>query len=431
MFNEVASTISLSELQRDKARFASGDHLRKDILKQVTMVTKRDTFPYRGRIKKIGSCWDGSKIGHLDEIDTLFILDETEIKIRQNGDGFSFQVGFATQNECYTASQFVEHFANSINEVLLNYELPSTLAHGGYAAPEYSGVRMNGPAVTLLFSVTQDAGGMKTGDMVTVDITLAVPFSCLRYDSDLGDLCHYLASWVEERVAYVDYKPIGDLDGPYLVLNHRNDGWQPSTAAAESDILHELDNEAPLKQTYRMTKSLVHMVKQHEAFKSLFCGVVHMEDEKNTLGRHLDLYRNNVDQLNGYRQQLNSCMAYGHILIPWNMKKDYHEQEKQPIAVNTTALKHVMFGLAKENDYKPQVLKAERVFQLMKEALKKFLLCSGERPLFVKHSVTNFPEIAKFSLLADTVDEAAEMIGDVQQLYETLLTKVFTEVSSV
>ncbi len=190
-FNEVARTISLTELERNKTQFASCDRLRKDILNQVITATRNDTFPFRGHVKKIGSCWDGSKIGHLDEVDTLFILDETEIQILQNG--------ITIQNEHFTASQFVKRFADSINKVLSNCELPSTLEHGGYAAPEYSGVRMNGPAVTLLFSVTQDVGGMKKGDMVTVDIALAVPFSCLRYDSVLHDLCHDLASWVQER----------------------------------------------------------------------------------------------------------------------------------------------------------------------------------------------------------------------------------------
>ncbi len=70
------NSISIADLEEEPADFAAGHRVRSSVLEYIRARTEQNAeFPLHGTIEKIGSSWDGSKVGQLDEVDTLFVLD--------------------------------------------------------------------------------------------------------------------------------------------------------------------------------------------------------------------------------------------------------------------------------------------------------------------------------------------------------------------
>ncbi len=137
-----------------------------------------EEFPFRGSIKKIGSCWDGSKVGKLDKVDTLFVLDPKQVTISKYFPGTRNVRDTYNGNE-YSAGQLNTMFADAVELALEGYP-PVGMEHN--AAPEFSGVRMGGPAVTVLYRTTAECGPIQKGTMVSLDIILAMPFKKTEWD---------------------------------------------------------------------------------------------------------------------------------------------------------------------------------------------------------------------------------------------------------
>ncbi len=78
-FKACFQEISIAEIEGERADFAIGHTLRRSMLDHIVERTKNnEIFEFRGCVHKIGSSWDGSKLGALDEVDTLYVLDEKQ-----------------------------------------------------------------------------------------------------------------------------------------------------------------------------------------------------------------------------------------------------------------------------------------------------------------------------------------------------------------
>ncbi len=135
-----------------------------------------------GQLKDIGSCWDGSKVGAVDEMDSLYVINGDHFLIQEHEDKRGVYKVFlkidSTLHEVRPRT-IRDQFAQKYSQLASELELPGCLEHGGYKASRpkqhrceitksrYSGVRYNGPAVTSQF-LTKD----KT--LLTWDMTLAI-----------------------------------------------------------------------------------------------------------------------------------------------------------------------------------------------------------------------------------------------------------------
>ncbi len=425
---EIAKAISMRGLEKERAKFGIQSGIRRSLMNHVIATIENSEnalFSGNTKIEKIGSCTDGSKTGHLDEFDTLFVMDKNVIKIgQQDGEIYFCQVDCQTVHNSFAVRELVELFAEWLDEIMSNARPPSIFECSGYAAPEFSGVRINGPAVTIQFHTSEDVGDMKKGTFLTVDVTLALPCE----ESEM--LQTSLSSWVEDILICVNNNPIEEPGSPHFVPNPKDNGWQPSTACVESNILYALNTESPLKKAHLLSKALIVRVKKLCLEKNIFPITSNSLSRKAVeLLQLLEHYRNKMDKhRNELRQHLNNCMRYGHQLLPCDKRKDFQEPEKQPISVNTTAVKHTLFCLAIQSDYNFQVFKAGRVFYLMKETAKKF---SSNDSLFVEHSVSQFPAIGKFSLSANVTGHIPRLVNEMQHLYEIIADVIFCDVSTV
>ncbi len=183
-FSAYAEGISIADLEEEITNFKDGNAVRNRILHFISERTERsEAFPLGGHITRIGSSWDGTKVGHLDEVDILYVLNKGQVTIlpgEHGEDGIDY-IRVEWKGRKYTASELSELFANELDHVL-RAQPPHDMEHNGYVAPRYSGIRVSGPAVTVLFRTATDIGPMKKGSMVSLDITLALPFSYLPCD---------------------------------------------------------------------------------------------------------------------------------------------------------------------------------------------------------------------------------------------------------
>ncbi len=130
-----------------------------------------------------------------------------------------------------------------------NISLPTDLHHGGVLSPYFSGVRRNGPAVTLLFVWTGDQYKSKPL-LISVDVTIAIrPI-------------HLLAFMQDESILLADNEfqtGLRVLPESYLIADANFDNvWQRTTAKLEVSLVSNMPPWLP--NTIKILKILSDVV---------------------------------------------------------------------------------------------------------------------------------------------------------------------------
>ncbi len=424
-FRRYLRSISVPELEKEKANYLVGNSVRDMLLKHISDVTTGNKdFLFEGRVEKIGSSWDGSKLHQVDEVDLLFVLNKTQIQIKESDN----RVSVMWHDKAYKPHELVEHFADSLEKVL-SCTQPGNLQHGGYAAPEFSGVRLCGPAVTVLYQSHGEnkiEKGNKKCD-ISVDITLAVPLSCLECAEALGSA---LIEWKESKLKQVN-NPISCSLDLHAVPNTVSDRWQLSSALFESELLNQLESESTVRKVYLLLKALLHRIdKQVSQENVLGINEVEMREGSTELCNKL---LGNIVQKSLCRDRLNRCMRYGHTLLPKDKSVLHGELEKEYVSINKAASKHILLAEADPSDFKVKLLKSKKVFMLMKQVIKE--LVASE--VFVNHVLQQHltghnlqsPEICKFSFRKFMVRKWEDLATKLQCCYRLVLQDFMSNVS--
>ncbi len=261
LFTKYVQCISIAELEEERANFAAGRNVRTSVIEYIQARTGANAdFPLRGFIKKIGSSWDGSKVGQLDEVDTLFVLDPYHISAvpgaHDGPDIYKFLI--MCDGKEYNAQQLNEMFGIALLNAL-DSDPPSDMEHNGYAAPHFSGIRANGPAWTVLLRTGKDIVPMQKGSMVSVDVTLALPFSCVKGIPEFAhalDMLDGISLWTDRIVEANTTKPLELPKEPHLISCPVKGCWKPTTAHIEANALHKLEGQASVKRAYLLLKCL-------------------------------------------------------------------------------------------------------------------------------------------------------------------------------
>ncbi len=435
-FDHISDSISIPDLATERGSFAADRKLRTSVLDYIENLIVNSNFPCSGHIRKIGSCWDGSKAGNLDEVDVLFVLDRstcdlTDVRYDESTHTYDFKL-VHTLASCSTPNgrgisvrDFVDLFAKHLDRVLSENPCTELFEGGGYAAPDYSGVRINGPAVTILFQWKGDTSYSKGPGIISVDVTPAIPISCLKENTPAHEQKH-LDAWIDEVASSLHNQPVKEDLQYHLVPLPVTNAWQPSTAWAESEILHELDSTCLLKYTFRITKLLIAKILNHCKEQKLFNLTENKIPEVDRLRKYLSHYHEKNEGIS--RDFLNGCMRYAHIMLSETERQYHHEMTKQAVSVNTTAVKHILLALARKTEnmhmYTAKPVKAERVFQLMQDVVMEL---AQTTQCFVKHSMEAFPDIAKLSLM----EAERQHLADIQNLYQSINKNLFNDVSII
>ncbi len=406
---------------------------RHKVAEQLSREFKYDDVLLPGQLRDIGSCWDGSKVGTVNEMDSLYVMDGDKFTVIPGSTQGVYHVYLRQDSSEIKPRRIRDKFADVYSELVSQAELPDCLKHGGYktcrkrrhrkARPKaisgstrgpftpksrFSGVRFNGPAVTSQFLA-------KDKTLLTWDVT---PVVVLGND---GAIQEAVRRCMQPIIAENPDKmfPPGDI---HLIPDATENVWRLSTAQMEADILRVLSREAPIKKALSFCKVLSSRLKEWSGDNTgIGSDVVKIIEE---LDRHLAI--GDIPEMALAIQRLNTKMRFAHIWIPADMKEEYNEDKKSSISVNNAAVKHILLRAAckRKGAFAPyeNMGLVKDLMRLVFEAL------GNEKSFSSSHALLPGLRISHFSVAASVASKKLILARDLSLQCKTLLQEAISEV---
>ncbi len=344
-----------------------------------------------GHMITIGSCVDGSKVGNINEVDSLYVIHKDTLDVRATDKPLLYTI--CTENRKIDPRVFLDTFGDILDVIVVDIDAPSGLEHGGYAAPHYSGVRHNGPALTLQFRECLDGRPQKT-----LDITPVFAFS--SQEIMRGVEHHALPMMQSIRLGAV--QP-GRL---YLVPDLAENAWKVTTANIESSILRDVPSLAPVKKTISYTKIILSDLDRFnlETAVVAHAGPNHAGTESRLLNEISNYqFLEDGKETDVKRRNLNKLMRFGHLFMrPWT-KIALNESTKPEVTVNTAAVKHMALRYGSQTERLPDAFSEagfdNTAYELMRAIFEEL---SNEDSSSTDHALLESLTIPKYSVLRHT-----------------------------
>ncbi len=393
---------------------------RQNLTEKLSKIFTCDGTYLPGQLKDIGSCWDGSKVGAVNEMDSLYVIHGDQFLIKEHGDKQGVYHVFlkigSTLHEIKPRNirnQFTQKYSQLVSEL----KLPDCLEHGGYKAlrsnqdnrenpnRRYSDVRYNGPAATSQFLAKDNS--LLTWDMTPV---IVLPLDVQTQDALRQSMQAIIADNPDKMF------PPSDV---HLIPDVVENVWRRSTAQMEADILRVLWKEAPMKKSLSFCKVLSSRLKQ-------WAGKVEIADAA-TLDIVNELLQNLAVQFDEtFADDLDKKMRFGHIWLPSDKKEEYHEDTKSSISINNAAIKHILFKAAFK---RKGAFGSEENMDLVKDLIKDVFETLGNEAVYSsEHGFLSGIRISHFSVSPTVVHKKLALARDVCRQCRTLVQEAMTEV---
>ncbi len=314
-------------------------------------------LPCGGSLCQIGSFYDGSKTGRLNEMDCLYVVSEADVMVQQasscNG---QFRV-YMKGTEC-KPRDMNEKLIAAMKETLSEMTLPDGWTHGGYGSPDFSGTRCNGPSVTAMFCYKEEKH-------ISLDVSIAFPLTSQLHQrpdfpSRLRGSCQCLAENINKIQHELTRSQISaDL---HLIGNLVDDTWQLTTALAESEILRVLRPECSVKRALEICKVIASKIQKWYEEHNIQAERLEKDDEDDVPAKKIrlsaELARESIiADIQGYsegypcskseiRKMLNAAMTYRHIYLSSIDRNKFREALKSDASINNAAIKHIILKVA-------------------------------------------------------------------------------------
>ncbi len=436
----VNSDMDLRDMSQHMADFTqSGDvaHALRTIRSslQAGLLQRLDCI---GGLFEIGSFYDGSKTGRLNEMDCLYVVSESDVRVEQvsssKGDVRVYLKGTEVKPR-----ELNKKLITAMKEILSEMTLPDGWTHGGYSSPDFSGPRCNGPSVTAMFC---------NGDEkhISLDVSIAFPLtSQLQQRADfplwLRKSCQLLADRINKIQSELTQTQIsGDL---HLIGNLVDDTWQPTTALAEAEILRSLRPECSVKRALEICKviaSKLHMwYEKHSAQTETSANDgddevpmkkirMSSECERQSILADLERFPEGTSCSNAEsRERLNEAIAYRHIYLSSADRNKFREVLKSDASINNAAIKHIIMKTAlqlngafsKTNSYHLEQQLIRSVFEEL----------SSMDSFYTQHALVPDCMISKFSFSMYMSPIKESIAIDFSQQCRVVLQNIFAKVS--
>ncbi len=390
-----------------------------------------------GSLFQIGSFYDGSKTGSLNEMDCLYVISESDIMVQQTSLGKGdFRV--CVKGTEIKPRQINEKLITAMKETLSEITLPDGWTHGGYGSPDFSGVRCNGPSVTAMFC-------NKDEKHISLDVSVAFPLTSQLqhrpdFPSDLADSCQLLAHSISKIQGELTRTQISsDL---HLIGNLVDNNWQPTTALAEAEILRGLRPECAVKRALEICKVIASKIQKwyqehntltERSAKEYDDGVcarriqISAERARESLLADLQSYSKGTLRCKAKsRKRLNAAMTYQHIYLSSIDRYKFGEVLKSEASINNAAIKHIILdtGLQLKGAF------SESNKHLVQQFVRLvFQELSSPDSYYSKHSLIRGCMINKFSFSMH-MSHIKECIAiDFFRLCRTVLDNTFAKVN--
>ncbi len=413
----VQNDIDIRDMDQHLADFSQGGdtgQLLAEIRESLEIGIRQSDFPCDGRLAQIGSFYDGSKTGRLNEMDCLYVVSEPSLKVLPlDSDASQFRIW--VRGKEVKPRELNESLITAMQWTLSRQVLPGDWRHGGYASPEFSGVRCNGPAITAMFCNENESH-------ISLDVSVAFQLtSRMQQSADfpphLRVACWSLAGSVQNIQGELTRTQISA--NLHLIGNLVDDTWQPTTALAEAEILRSLNPECPVKRALEICKAIASTLqKWYENGKTY----VQNEPSLRQLGSFmtgLQIYiSSDPGSETAARHKLNNLMSYHHIWFSPDDRKELKEVLKSEAQVNTAAIKQIILKTAlqmKGAFSKPSDTCRDRLIRAVFEELE------SPESFTTSHALMDGAEIQKFSIAVGLSHIKQEVAQDLQRQCRTVL----------
>ena len=422
-FKKWVETVDILNLGKERVNFVVADDIvtkfgeyRDEVGEELSRAFRYDVnLP--GEMKNIGSCWDGSKVGKVNEVDSLYVMNRGYFIIRPTKKSYVYDVLIKIgERECKVEPRhFREQFADQYNELISKMELPDCLRHGGYNSVRwpgersaYSGLRYNGPAATSQFLTDKNT-------LLTWDVTPCILYTDERFKGELREIIRPIL----EQNPGKQFPPTP----VHLIPDPLEECWRMSTAHFEAELLRYLSDKAPVKEALIICKILCSWLKKWNQEKKEHTPPIKQADEVvEHLMRHLE---SNMPQ----NTDLERFMRFAHIWLPCDKRETYNEDEKGIISINTAAVKHIIIseGLKQPGAFAP----AQNDDLVLKLVRVVFETLGKEEDFASDHTFLLGTRISHFSVLASHSSNKVDLARGVCEQCRVMLSEAMTEVGII
>ncbi len=443
-FKRWARKIDIYTLGEGAANFSTKQHeeivtkfgaYRQHVATKLADEFRYENLPLNGQLRDIGSCIDGSKVGSVNEMDSLYVIQGNDLTVEESHKRRLYRVylGKGPTRQEIQPRRLRQQFAEKYSEIISLANLPDCLGHGGYKRSSgqshhqcneqdkcvqlhdsgYSGVRYNGPAVTSQFCTKDNA-------LLTWDVT---PVVVLSDDTEHAEIQARVRESGPMRAIIADNPekmfPPKDV---HLFPDAAENLWRLSTAEMEADVPARMSKHAPFKEAFSSCKVLSTDLKNWHNKKA------------RTAPPDVDI----VDALAGYNEMknskakmeaaetLNQKMRFAHIWIPADIQDEYNEDKKSNISINNAAVKHILLKAASN---KKGAFGPEKNPDLVKELICiTFEELSKDKSYRSEHALLPDMWISHFSVAPGVASQKLVLTRDISQQCRTLLHEAMTKV---
>lgn len=428
----VVRNINISDMEEFAADFSQCSSVAQ-ALQKISQAIERilKCRLFSGNLAQIGSFYDGSKTGRLNEMDCLFVINEPGVIVKESQCPELFRI--CIDGTEIRPRQINETLIAAMNGTLSEMSLPDGWTHGGFASSDFSGVRCNGPAVTAMFCT-------RTENHVSLDISVVIPLTTdLQAKSDfpqcLKTHCEALKHGIERIQSEVKKKQITPQD-LHLIGNLVDNLWQPTTALAEADLLRTLGSDCLVKQTLEICKAIAsreqgwyeenntYSQKTGSGSDDVLTDEPYTVAARELLLTQLREYEGDADGKTLNRETLSKQLTFGHIWLCSSERKHFKETLKADVSINTAAIKHIILRSALHMKGAFSGPNKQREQQLVRVVFEEL---SSEEPS-VAHAFIEGSSLSKYSissrLASIKTKVAADMRGQCECILDEGLAKV-------
>ncbi len=423
-------SVDIYSLEDEAVNFAVADTIvtgfrdyRNRVGRELSRQFKYEDVNLPAELNNIGSCWDGSKVGNMNEVDSLYIMSDGPFIIKPHSKPGFYNVFIkrGLRKLQMKPRKLRDEFADHYSQLILQMKLPDYLRHGGYnssrkegrghrsAQSVYSGIRYNGPATTSQF-----LGPNKS--LLTWDVTPCIEFNESKIQTQVRQFIHPI----------LDQNPRKQFPQiPFhLIPDPLENLWRLSTAHFEAELLRYLSDESPVKKALMVCKILCTLLKRWN-----------QENETSmpstNQGKTIDVVKELIRQLANNQQQkkaLERWMRFAHIWLLSDIKAEYNEDVKSNISINTAAVKHIIIkaGLRKNAGLAFAATNNEALVVKLVRVVSETL--SSDQHFASDHAFLPETRISHFSLLASNASDKVDLARRLCEQCCILLSGAMTEV---
>ncbi len=389
-----------------------------------------------GSLFQIGSFYDGSKTGRLNEMDCLYVISESDVLVQHVTSGKGGVRVYVKGIEI-KPREINQKLIAAMQEILSEMTLPDGWTHGGYNFPDFSGARCNGPSVTAMFC-------NKDEKHISLDVSIAFPLTSqlqqrADFPSHLRDSCRFLAENINKIQSELTRTQISaDLQ---LIGNVVDDTWQPTTAMAEAEILRCLRPDCPVKRALEICKVIGskiqkwyedHNTRRQTSAKEYDDGTpasrIRQSAEHARKSILADLHGCSEGMPHskaGCRKRLNASMVCQHIYLSSADRSKFREVLKSDVSINNAAIKHIILKTALQLNGAFSETNKQVEQQLVRSVFEDL---SSMNSFYTQHALIRDSMINKFSFSMHLSHIKESIARDFSQQCRSVLDNAFAKV---